>query len=234
MFDAFARSFQKSRHYQATTQSNSISAGLDQIISHSFSFPHRHTIRLTPTYIAHKMKRRRPESLPTLQTGKIHKLPGETHSRSIGHHPGSSLADVSHLLLSPFVALARRYPPVRVYYNLPGSHYSYTTTLATPQDVFIHRQPRIKVGSITHLNGRSGVGRDDPAGKRRRVDGGEVDADLQQGRETVSGHATDETTSVEREFEGDREQEDQDEEDGEVYMGSVSLRAIVRAICRAR
>lgn len=95
-----------------------------------------------------------------------------------------------------------------MYYNLPDSHYSYTTTLSSNQDVFIHRQPRASktFSSGTLANGDGGQS------KRRRV-GGESDSAAPQDMEV---------------------DEEEDEEVGEIYMGSVSLRAVVHAICRAR
>ena len=97
---------------------------------------------------------------------------------------------------------------VRVYYNLPDSHYSYTTTLPTNQDVFIHRQPRASktFSSGTLANGDGGQS------KRQRV-GGESDSVAPQ----------------------DMELDEEEEDDiGEIYMGSVSLLSVVHAICRAR
>lgn len=123
---------------------------------------------------------------------------------------------------------------VRVFYNLPDSHYSYTTTLPSHQDVFIHRQPRVKVtsGDNPHAKARRGSnavreGRDGVGCKRRRT----ADVDTEdQGMNSESGKGQDgDEENVE--IDGDEQEEEEEEE---VYMGSVSLRAIVRAICRAR
>lgn len=92
--------------------------------------------------------------------------------------------------------------------------------MPTPQDVFIHRQPRVKVVSTHNLNGRAG-----DAGKRRKVGGS--DAVSQNTEGTTSG-------DQDEDMDEDDEEDGDEDDEGEVYMGSVSLRAIVRAICRAR
>lgn len=166
------------------------------------------------------MKRARPGSqAETLQTGKIHKLPGKLVS---------ILAMFVHKCGLTDLECMSYHQTVRVFYNLPDSAFSYTTTLSNSQDVFIHRQPRKKHEQSSIVNGNGGgsvsgstISRNNKRTKRSH-DG---DANDTQTRES---EASDAGTSY-----WDGEDEDEEEQE-QIYLGSVSLRAIVRAVCRAR